>query len=121
MSQESGQVHKYILVGLDRKRGNLAGIDYEQMTIEHLVPQSLIGQQGYDDATIGQIGNLLLVSEPLNGKLKNKVFKDKKRILTESGYKLPQSIEQAITWDRAAIKKRTDEIADEAFNVVWKL
>jgi hypothetical protein len=112
---------KYILVCLDRERGNVANVDYEQMTIEHLAPQSLIGQQDYDDATIGQIGNLLLVSEELNGKLKNKAFKDKKRILTENGYRLPQSIEKATTWNPAAIKERTDEIADEAFNVVWKL
>ena len=36
---------------------------------------------------VGQIGNLLLVSEELNEKLKNKSFKDKKKILIESNFK----------------------------------
>ena len=52
---------KYVLVGMARQGTSAAVLDYEQMTIEHLAPQSVIGQSGYDDAVIGQIGNLLLV------------------------------------------------------------
>ncbi len=111
---------QYILAGLGRVATKAATIDYEQMTIEHLTPQSLIGQGPYDDAIIGQIGNLLLVSEELNGKLKNKSFKDKRRILVENGFKLPKAIEQAALWGVVEIKKRTDEIADEAYNQIWK-
>ena len=111
---------KYVLVGLDRQRENSAVIDYEQMTIEHLAPQSLIGQQGYDDALIGQLGNLILISEDLNGKLENKAFKEKKRILTESGYQLPTLIKQATAWTGSEIKQRTEEMAEEAYNTVWK-
>jgi hypothetical protein len=111
---------KYVLVGLDRRRANATAIDYEQMTIEHLAPQSLIGQQGYDDALIGQMGNLILISEELNRKLKNKVFKDKKRILMESGYKLPKLIEEAMAWTGGEIQLRTQEMAEKAYNTVWK-
>jgi hypothetical protein len=111
---------KYVLVGLDRQQTNPAVIDYDQMTIEHLAPQSLIGEQDYDDALIGQLGNLILISEELNGKLENKAFKDKKRILTESGYKLPKLIEQATAWTGREIKQRTEAMAEEAYNTVWK-
>lgn len=111
---------KYVLVGLDRQQTNPAAIDYEQMTIEHVAPQSFIGQHGYDDALIGQMGNLILMSEELNGKLENKAFKDKKRILTESGYKLPTLIEQATAWTGKEIKQRTEAMAEEAYNTVWK-
>jgi uncharacterized protein with ParB-like and HNH nuclease domain len=111
---------KYVLVGLERQRTSAAALDYEQMTIEHLAPQSLIGQPGYDDALIGQIGNLLLVSEEVNGLLKNKSFKDKKLILAENGYKLPESIDQATVWGPVEIKERTDTIANDAYNKVWK-
>jgi hypothetical protein len=110
---------KYVLVRLELQRTKAATVDYDLMTIEHLAPQSLIGQ-GYDDSVIGQIGNLLLVSDDLNGKLKNKSFKDKKRMLVDAGYKLPKSIEQATTWDATAIKQRTGEIADDAYKTVWK-
>jgi len=90
------------------------------MTIEHLAPQSLIGQSGYVDLLIGQIGNLLLVSEEVNGLLKNKSFKDKKVILAENGHKLSESIDQATEWGPAEIKQRTDAIAYDAYNTVWK-
>lgn len=112
---------KYVLVGLDRQQTNAAVVDYDQMTIEHLAPQSLIGQQGYDDGLIGQMGNLILVSEELNGKLKNKAFKDKKRILTEAGYKLETLIQQATVWTGNEIKQRTEAMAEDAYNTVWKL
>jgi hypothetical protein len=111
---------KYVLVGLDRQAMNASVVDYEQMTIEHLAPQSLIGQQANDDALIGQLGNLLLLSEDLNGKLKNKAFKEKKRILTESGYKLPTLIDQATVWTGDEIRARTKAMAEEAYNTVWK-
>ncbi len=111
---------KYVLVGIERQETSAAVLDYEQMTIEHLAPQSLIGQAGYDDVVIGQIGNLLLVSEEVNGMLEDKSFTEKKRILAENGYKLPKSIDQATTWSLAEIKQRTEEIADEAYNTVWK-
>jgi uncharacterized protein with ParB-like and HNH nuclease domain len=111
---------KYILVGLERQKATSATVDFEQMTIEHLAPQSLIGQPGYDDMLIGQIGNLLLVSEEVNGLLKNKSFKDKKVILAENGYKLSKSIDQATAWGPAEIKQRTDAISNDAYNTVWK-
>ncbi len=112
---------KYVLIGLERHTVGSVVLDYEQMTIEHLTPQSLIGQQpGYYDSLIGQIGNLLLVSDELNKKLENKSFKDKKRILKEHEYKLPKSIEDASNWGVAEIKKRTDEVADLAYNSIWK-
>jgi hypothetical protein len=109
-----------VLVCLDRQSANPAAVDYQQMTIEHLAAQSLIGSTGYDDALIGQSGNLLLVSEDLNGKLKNKPFKEKKLILREKGYTLPKLVEQAATWGATEIKQRTDAIADDAYNTVWK-
>jgi hypothetical protein len=111
---------KYVLVGLDRHRPSAAVIDYDQMTIEHLAPQSLIGQAGYDEALIGQLGNLILVSEDLNGKLKNKTFKDKKRILLEQGYKLPSTIADSNVRGPDQIIKRTNAMAEEAYNEVWK-
>lgn len=111
---------KYVLVCLHRQGTNSVIVDYEQMTIEHLAPQSLIGSSSHDDALIGQIGNLLLVSEDLNGKLKNKSFKEKKRILMDNGYELPVLVEQAATWGAAEIKAHTNAIAEDAYNSVWK-
>jgi len=111
---------RYMLTEIERQKPTAAVVDYEQMTIEHLASQSLIGSAGYDDAIVGQIGNLFLVSEELNEKLKSKSFKDKKKILTESGFKLPQEIESANSWGPTEIRQRTEAISELAYNTVWK-
>jgi hypothetical protein len=86
-----------------------------------LASQNLIGTPDLDEALIGQLGNLILVSEELNGKLGSKPFKDKRRILIESGYKLPAIIEEATNWGAKEIKNRTDQMASEAYDSVWRL
>ncbi len=112
---------KYVLQKLDGRVDGASIVDYEQMTIEHLAPQSLIGKEGHTDATVGQIGNLLLVSPELNKKLKDKPFRDKKKILTKAGFTLPPELADAKTWDAAAITARTASLAKVAYNEVWKI
>lgn len=112
---------KYILVGLASQKSSSTVTDYDQMTIEHLAPQSLIGTMDFTDAVIGQVGNLLLVSEGINGRLKNKPFKEKKRILREVGFPLPPEVEKADTWGVAEIQDRTATLAQQAFDNVWKI
>jgi hypothetical protein len=112
---------KYILVCIDRRRPSPTVTDYEQMTIEHLVPQSMIGGHGFDEALVGQIGNLLLVPQKLNNRLKNKSFADKKVILLGEGFNLPKEIKTATKWGPANIRDRTSALAKESFEKVWKL
>lgn len=112
---------KYILVGLHQPSPSADPVDYEQMTIEHLAPQSLIGHDGFDEATIGQIGNLILVSSELNGKLSNRSFGEKKKILIEADFDLPKEIASAEAWGPAEIRQRTTDLAERAYNDVWKI
>lgn len=112
---------KYVLVSIDRRKPSPAVIDYDQMTIEHLASQSMIGTNGFDEALIGQIGNLLLVPETLNNKLKNRPFAEKKVILLEAGFKLPKGIKSVSKWGPADIRERTASLAKEAYDKVWKL
>lgn len=112
---------KYILVGLDQATPSPVVVDYEQMTIEHLASQSLLGQGEFSESLVGQLGNLLLVSDELNTKLKDKPFKDKKQILLDSGFKLPDEMKSAATWGAAEIRLRTQTLAERAYNGTWKL
>jgi len=91
------------------------------MTIEHLKPQSSIGQSGVTDHLIGQIGNLLLVPEALNAKLKDKSFKEKRRILIENNFNLPDEIKNAADWDEPQIQNRTADLAKMAYTKTWHL
>jgi hypothetical protein len=112
---------KYILVGLDQTAQSPIAVDYDQMTIEHLASQSSIGQGEFSESLVGQLGNLLLVSDELNAKLKDKSFKDKKQILLDNGFKLPDEMKAAATWGAAEIRLRTQILAERAYNDVWKL
>lgn len=112
---------KYILVGLDQTTPSPIVVDYDQMTIEHLASQSLIGQGEFSESLVGQLGNLLLVSDELNAKLKDKPFKGKKQILLDSGFKLPEEMKAAATWGAAEIRLRTQTLAERAYNDAWNL
>lgn len=110
---------KYTLVCFAKENKNDIAIDFDHMTIEHLVPQSMIGVDEYTDEIIGQIGNLVLVSEELNGKLKNKPFKEKMKIFQQKGYDLFPDIydldEEMVV---EVIEKRTKKFAAIAYNKV---
>jgi len=112
---------KYILVGLAKARTSAVSIDYDLMTIEHLVPQNRIGTDSWTDAIIGQAGNLLLVNEELNSKLKDKPFNEKKKILIDHDFGLSDDILRADEWTPENILNRTMALAEYAYNKVWKI
>jgi len=112
---------KYILSRFHKYYPSPTAVDYDQMTIEHLIPQSSIGVSGYTDAIVGQIGNLVLVSEDLNNKLKNKPFEEKKEILIDSGYNLPPEMKDASDWGPIEIRQHTQSLAERAYNDVWRI
>lgn len=112
---------KYILMSLAKAHTSAVVVDYDSMTIEHLVPQNKIGDGEWTDEIVGQIGNLVLVPERLNNALRDKPFKDKKKILLEKKTILDSAILKAEEWTIDCIKKRTDDIAEKAFKKIWKI
>ena len=90
---------KYILVEfLKRVKAGVA-IDYESMTIEHIAPQSQIGVGEFSEENVGQLGNLILVSDQLNNHLSNKTFPEKKAIL-QSGWLVAPRLSRCPRLDR---------------------
>src|SRR5207245_11402982 len=59
---------KYILAGFQTHSFQSVIIDFDGMTIEHLVPQRLIGTGGFSTLIVGKHGNLILVLRDLNTK-----------------------------------------------------
>ena len=113
---------KYILQGFAGKKRNDIVIDFSKMTIEHLVPQSEIGMNDYNEEIIGQTGNLILVAEALNEKLNNKPFKEKKKILQNEGYALFDDVyELDDDLPPASIVERTKKLASLAYQDVWRI
>jgi hypothetical protein len=112
---------KYILTGLAKATTSAVSVDYDSMTIEHLVPQSIIGIDSWTDTIVGQAGNLILVTEDLNSKLKDKPFTEKKKILLSHNFDLPLDILNGADWTPGNIIKRTIDMAELAYQSVWKI
>lgn len=110
---------RYILRKLDAHiRPAADGVDYDQMTIEHLAPQS----SSLNEDGVGSLGNLILVPAKLNNeKLGSKGFAEKKRILKENGVPLDSAIENARTWTEREIKERTSNLATLAYDKIWRV
>ena len=96
-------------------------IDFDAMTIEHLVSQKLIGTAGFSDEVVGQLGNLILVPPALNTQLDDKPFKEKKKILCRAGVAIPPELANLDELKPADIQRRTTALADQAYNQVWKI
>lgn len=93
----------------------------DSLTLEHLLSQDKIDAAETAE-TIGSIGNLLLVNEELNGKLDNKDFAAKLRILSTDGK--PYDIGGVLgksAWTKAEIDARTELLAEVAYDTVWGL
>ncbi|MFZ2640273.1 MAG: DUF262 domain-containing protein, partial [Verrucomicrobiia bacterium] len=112
---------RYILAGVQTYSIASVTIDFDGMTIEHLVPQSQIGVGAFTEEIVGQLGNLILVPSKLNDRLANKSFKDKKKILLNAGVPLPSEFETLNDITPKDIEKRTNNLAEFAYNKVWRI
>lgn len=110
---------QYVLKCLLKHANPTTGLT--DLTVEHLMPQDQIAA-GVDVKIVGSIGNLMLVSEPVNGKLDNQDFARKKLILSADG--LPYDIGGVLdrsAWTAAEIEARCELLAVAAYDNVWKL
>ena len=112
---------RYVLTTLWKAAYPQDSLDCEAATIEHFLPQSEIGQENLDGSTVGQLGNLLLVPQALNAKLQNKSPIEKRTILESANYRIPTEIETAKKWADEEIKQRTRNLAELAYERVWRI
>ncbi len=112
---------QYILARIAEKQFGVP-IDYEKMTIEHLASENPIeGTTKIPPQFIAQVGNLILVNDETNGKLKNKLFDQKKKILIDSKLPLDKWISGSREWNVKEIINRTRGLAEFAYTKVWDL
>jgi hypothetical protein len=100
---------------------NGAAINYERMTIEHLLPQSMSRKDLFGEDSIGMIGNLILTDGNLNEKLGNKEFTAKRKILKSTNLYVDKMIDEASSWGDKEINERTLFIAKFAYTKVFKI
>lgn len=111
---------QYILRTVARYEQQPSIGDSDDLTIEHLLPQAEI--KGKDsEKIVGQIGNLLLVDSETNGLLGIHKFAEKKKILLERGYRLPEAFLSVDKLNPTLIAENTRRISVLARQSIWKV
>lgn len=114
---------KYVLAKLSRAQGHAFAADLDDLTIEHIFPQSKIDEKTWTSGIVGQAGNLVLVTKSVNEKLENKSFAEKKIILraNKCADLLPDYFWSAADITPDLIARRTNELASLSYEKVWKI
>ncbi len=109
---------QYIFNKIERSKLVTNELAPENISLEHILCQS-----NNDKEIVGKIGNLLPLSQELNGKAGDKSVADKLLIYQESQYCLPKEFaaECVTPWNANAIGKRTESLAKYCYNNIWSV
>jgi hypothetical protein len=110
---------RYILRAVSEFYNYKYPCDMDDLTIEHLHPQSMIGN-GWSDLSVGQVGNLIFLDQKFNEKLKTHKIEDKLARLKENNYVIPVELVGVTTWTPKQALARTELIAKVAYEEVWR-
>ena len=114
---------KALLYKLEYKEVKNIEVDIRKVTVEHLMPQTLSDDwKDYlgGEATasliyntyINNVGNLALLSRPLNSENSNDIWDNKKKNIQDAQFILTNSIDKNCKWDDNAIKNRCEIISN---------
>ncbi len=120
---------KALLYKLEYKEVKNIEVDIGKVTVEHLMPQTLSDEWktylGGDSKAsliyntyINNIGNLALLSRPLNSKNSNDIWDNKKKNIQDSQFILTNTIDKNYKWDDKAIQNRCDVITKLAIKYI---
>lgn len=112
---------KALLYKLEYKEVRNIEVDIRKVTVEHLMPQTLSDEWkeylgGEAKASliyntyINNIGNLALLSRPLNSENSNDIWDNKKKNIQDAQFVLTNSIDKNCKWDDNAITNRCEAI-----------
>ncbi|MBA6224011.1 DUF262 domain-containing protein [Colwellia sp. MB02u-18] len=106
---------RYTLNSMLSECENGLTVDLNNMTIEHIIPQSAIGENNTQEI-VASIGNLILTSEQVNAvTLSNKNPNEKLRLLKDLAYPLDKALINKDSWNADNIKIRTKEMATSIY------
>lgn len=114
---------KALLYKLEYKEVKNIEVDIRKVTVEHLMPQTLssewkmyLGGDGKAslifNTYINNIGNLALLSRPLNSENSNAIWDKKKKNIQDSQFILTNGINKDCKWDENAIINRCNDIIE---------
>lgn len=111
---------RYILQKLAKHQKLAFSDDAANLTIEHIYPQSKINTTWTGDI-VGSLGNLILLTQKDNGKLKDGDFEKKVEFLKTLSGSVPEDVLISQDWTIERVRARTQELAEIAYNEIWKI
>jgi len=120
---------KALLYKLEYKKVKNIEVDIRKVTVEHLMPQTLsdewkkyLGGESRSslifNTYINNIGNLALLSRPLNSENSNAIWDKKKKNIQDAQFVLTNTIDKNCKWDDNAIINRNNVIIDLALQYI---
>ncbi|MHB1697458.1 MAG: DUF262 domain-containing protein [bacterium] len=115
---------KLILESIEESFGHKEAPNFKDLTIEHIMPQTL-SEQWQNDLGVGweetyelfldTMGNLTLSA--YNSELSNAVFSTKKQIYNDSHLELNRYFSNISSWTKSQIEERTEVLAKKALEI----
>ncbi|TVP68442.1 MAG: DUF262 domain-containing protein [Leptolyngbya sp. LCM1.Bin17] len=94
-------------------------VDFEDLSIEHIYPQSSINNE-WPEEIVGCLGNLIFLDQKTNEKLASKSFETKKKIIISCGCSIPKFVMDSREWTQENIVKHSETMAEAAYNKIWR-
>lgn len=95
-------------------------VDFDDLTIEHIYPQSKIDNE-WTENIVGCLGNLIFLDEKTNSNLDSKSFSDKKLYLAKESYSIPNFVESCADWTPELVVAHAEQMAEIAYKEIWKI
>lgn len=122
----SRQITKYLLIQRERQFNKKHGYDNatNDFSVEHILPKNRVGKWATDftkeeHALLhNTIGNLVPLTKGQNSKIKDYDWSKKRKAIKGSNWKFTQEVSNIKKWDKAQIKKQTEEFTQWAI-IEW--
>lgn len=110
---------RYTLGKITREGVRSSTLNFWDLTLEHLEPQSSTRLPG---ELVASIGNLLLAPEDVNARLRDRTFAEKKRIAANSrDVWIDDDVKSAREWSGQDIEARSVALARLGYEKVWRI
>jgi hypothetical protein len=124
---------RYYLRALERQVSGkdqpelIPNTDPTELNLEHILPQrnpdeswNELFDQEEANAFTSRIGNMVLLSQKINSKLRSASFEEKRKVYEKSELNLTREVAEFDSWDKEAIENRQKSLAGIAVKT-WKL
>ena len=121
-NSKNSKLIRYVLRNIAEHQGYLFSVDFADLTIEHIAPQSSTSEPGWSEELIGQLGNLMFLDPTSNVQAGNHSFAQKSKLVySKIGGSIPTEVSDAKAWTPLQVIDRTKSLATLAYETVWAI